>query len=162
MQDRGAFRPGASVEARAKGGIRGGGIEIEPVEERADVEARAADDERHPPARRDVRERGAGIALEPRRVVRLAGIDDVDAVVTDARLLRDRRLGRPDIHPAVHLPRVRRNDLPAGPLRGPQRERALPRCGRSDDRDDVQGVASMSDSARRASATVVASGSRSP
>jgi len=55
------------------------------------------------------------LGLEPRDRERLRRIDHVDQVMGHARSLVDRRLRRPDVHPAVHLHRVDRQQLDTTP-----------------------------------------------
>src|SRR5438093_1135172 len=83
-------------------------IEAAPVEERSHVQARTADDVRGLPAGRDVGERRARVALVAGGVVRLARIDEIDAVMANARALDRGRLRGADVHPAIHLARVSR------------------------------------------------------
>ena len=77
--------------------------ELEAVEERANVEAGPADDDRGAAAGADLRERRARIALVARHVVTLSRLRDVDEVMTHTRALFERRLRRPHVHAAVDL-----------------------------------------------------------
>ena len=56
---------------------------------------------------------------------RLVGVDEVEAVVRDAGPVRGGRLGRADVEPAEHLPRIGRDDR-HGPA---ARDRSLRRAG---------------------------------
>jgi hypothetical protein len=72
------------------------------VERRAHIEARASDHDGEAAAGEDVVDRRASVALVERRRVRLAGLDEVDAVVRHATF-GGRRLRRADVHASVDL-----------------------------------------------------------
>ena len=76
--------------ARADGGVGRRRLE-EAHRERAEVEARAAHDDGHAPARRDVGDGGARERRPARGVERLVGPHDVEQVVRD--LARSSRVG---------------------------------------------------------------------
>lgn len=69
----------------------------------------------------------------------LIGVNEVDEVVRDARLLFRSWLGCANVHPAVHLARVRRDDLPAKLLPQLERERRFADGGRTEDGDERLG-----------------------
>src|SRR5207244_420111 len=84
-----------SLEARTQVRIGGDGIEIQAVEERANVQSGTTDDDRQPSTARDVREGRARLALISRDVVPLDGVGDVDEMVWYSRALQRReRLAR--------------------------------------------------------------------
>ena len=123
-----------SLEARTQVRIGGDGIEIQAVEERAHVQSGTTDDDREPSTARDVGERGARLALISRDVVPLDGVGDIDEMVRYSRALLRGRLRGTDREAAVHLARIRRDDLAIVCLRDVERERALARRCRADDR----------------------------
>src|SRR5204863_299710 len=98
-------------------------------------------------------ERGAGVVLKPEHRVGLARVGDVDEMVWDARAVGGARLRRADVHPAVELPRIRREDLRPDPFGHAEREAALAGGRRADDRDHVRTAASTVANAGRARAT---------
>ena len=75
--------------ARGFGGERGTHLRvgrrhrIEAVEQRLEVEHRAADQQRQPAARADVTDQAARVGDEARRGIRIGWLDDVDQVVRD-------------------------------------------------------------------------------
>ena len=103
---------------------------------RAQVEPTAADQDRRPPAGGDLSEGDARAAGELAGRVALGGIENVDEVVRHPGALGERRLGGADVEPAVDLQRVGVDDLSAQSLGESERQRALSRCGRTDDGDD--------------------------
>ena len=100
-------------------------------DQRAVVEAGPADDDRQPPARDNVRDRGARDGGPARRVKRFVRADEVQRVVGHAAPLFDRRLGRADVHADVDLRRIAGDDLAAGALREGEAQRALARRRRA-------------------------------
>ena len=104
---------------------------VEPAEQRAHVEAGAADDDRQRPRVRTAAIGAARVCAEARGVVALVGIDDVDQMMRHRRALLRRRLAGADVHAAVDLARVGA-DRPrwAAGARGPPRPRSCrPRSG---------------------------------
>jgi hypothetical protein len=105
-----------------------GGRSLEqPREDRLQVEARAPDEERGLRSPPQIAEDGAEVAEVAPGVVALARIDDVDQVVRGARAILRGGLRRPDVHAAVDLHRVHRDDLRARALGDREREPALAR-----------------------------------
>ena len=126
------FRRGEERGARRE--VLAGKREI--VDDGPDVQPGAADEQRPPAARFDLGDRGARQRLRARDRPVFDGIGDVDQMVRHRGALGGRRLGRPDVHPAVHLHRVERDDLDvAGAPRDLERERRLARRGRTDERE---------------------------
>src|SRR5581483_8991912 len=74
----------------------------------------------------DLCEHGVGVALVARDVVRLVGLDVAHQVVRDTRAVGEAGRRGPDLHPPVHLARIRRDDLRAEPFRELERQRRLP------------------------------------
>ena len=136
--------------------------EVEPIEKRPHVKPRSSDDERHMAALANLRERSSRISLVAEDVVTLARVGHVDEVMSYVRAVLRRRLRRADVHRAVDLTRVGRDDLGAEALRDAHGERALSGGGRTDDRDHVRTAASTARSASRARSTVPSSGASSP
>ena len=106
-----------------------------PGDERVDIQPRAADDDRQFCARENVIYTSGGLLGVARDGVVFRGIGDVDHVVRHALHLFRRGLGRADVHAAVDLHRVGRDDLAAEPLRKRHAERGLARGGRAGDDD---------------------------
>ena len=106
-----------------------------PGDERVDIQPRAADDDRQFSAREDIIHAGGRLLSVARDGVVFRGVGDVDHVVRHALHLFRRGLGRADVHAAVDLHRVGRDDLAAEPLRERHAERGLARGGRAGDDD---------------------------
>ena len=115
--------------------LRVGGRERPVVEQRLDVEHRAADDDRHRSARRDRLDVGGGGLLVAGDGRGLGDVEHVELVVRDAAPFAGRQLGGADVHAAVELHRVGVHDLAAEPLGDVERQRRLAGAGRADDRD---------------------------
>ena len=113
--------------------------DVEDVERGAHVQARTADDDGAPAAREDGGDVGARPLLEAsdRRLVE--DVERVDLVMRDAPTLVRRELGRPDVHAAVELGGVGVDDLAAETLGEVERQVALARRRRADERDDLEG-----------------------
>src|SRR5689334_1165767 len=133
------------VRGRDPSGLRGPRLELGPqrevlagerqvVDDGLHVEAGSADEERTAAARLDVRDRGARRSLGAGDRPVLPRIGDVDEMVRHRGALLGRRLRGTDVHAPVHLHRVDRDDLDVTEgARDRQRERGLPRCGRTDE-----------------------------
>ena len=108
-----AGQPARAARASIVGAHRGVGFgqRVEAVEQRLEVEHRAADEQRHRAARADRRDRRARVGDEARRRVALGRIDDVDQVVRHRGALGRARLGGADVHAAVDQRRVDADDL---------------------------------------------------
>ena len=120
-------------EARVGGPV----LEVEAAGHGAQVEPRPAHQEGVTAAAADRRQGGEGVALVGGDAERLVGDDEVEAVVRDGVALGAGRLGRPDVHPAVDLPRVGRDDLRLSHgQRQADRERGLAGCRRPADDDE--------------------------
>ncbi len=89
----------------------GRGQRVEALEQRLEVEHRAADEQRQRAARGDAGDQPLGVGDEARRRVRLGRVEDVDQVVRHARALGGRGLGGADVHAAVDERRVDADDL---------------------------------------------------
>ena len=84
----------------------GGRGRVQALQERAHVEPRAADDHRQRSAGPDLRDGGEGFAAEPRGVIALVRIHDIDQPMAEGGLLLPGRLAGADIHAAIDLARV--------------------------------------------------------
>ena len=110
------------------------GRKREWIDDRLQVQAGAADEQRALAARLDVGNRVARRDLEARHRPVFRRVGDVDQVVRDRGSLADRGLGRPDVEPAVDLHRVDRDDLDvAERVRRGEREVGLAGSGGADE-----------------------------
>ena len=131
-------RPARAQRARVDVGTHRGiglGQGIEAVEQRLEVQHRAADQQRHAAALANRRDRRARVGDEARRRIALGRVDDVDQVVRHGRALGRARLRGADVHAAVDERRVDADDLDRTARRerggDRQRGRALARRRRS-------------------------------
>ena len=129
----------SSSASRAGANDRVGAREVELVEHCAGVEHGPAHEDRADPTVVAVGDDGPRPALELRDGGGLRHVEHVDEVVRDAATLGLRELRRTDVHPPVELHRVGVDDLPTESLGEVERERALARCGRTHDGDDLAG-----------------------
>ena len=129
-------RRSAIDSSRRRSAASRAGTRKQPARQRAEVEAGAADQNRQPPARLDVADRGRGIARVLRGRVVVGRIGDVDQVVRDAAPIADRDLVGADVEAAIDGGRVAVDDLAAVALGDRQRQRALPGRGRAEHGDD--------------------------
>jgi hypothetical protein len=143
VQGRPAGACGALVDCRADRGI-GLGQRVEAIEQRLEIEHRAADEQRDRAARADRRDRRVGVGDEARRRIALGRVDDVDQVVRHGSALGRARLRGADVHAAVDERRVDADDLdrPARRERGGDRQcgRALARRRRSGQAEVTSGA----------------------
>ena len=116
-----------------------GGREGPFVEQRLDVEHRAADDDRQRTAGRDGLDVGGGGLLVARDGRGLGDVEHVELVVRDAAALGDGELGGADVHAAVQLHGVGVHDLAAEAFGDVERQLRLAGAGRPDDRDRPRG-----------------------
>ena len=155
-------RARSSMSARTAGSASG--KRIEAVEQRLEVQHRAADQQRHVAALANRRDRRARVGDEARRRIALGRVDDVDQVVRHGGALGGARLGGADVHAAVDERRVDADDLDRTPRRerggDRQRGRALARCRRSG-QAEVVGARAHRAAGQRAVGRA-ASGSRGP
>ena len=162
VQRRPAGARGALVDRGAHFGV-GAGQRVEAVEQRLEVEHRAADQERDRAARADRRDRRIGIGDEARRRIALGRIDDVDQVVRHRGALARARLGGADVHAAIDERRVDADDLDRMARRerrgDRQRGGALARRGRS---GQAQVVDARPRSSASGAAAIGASGRNAP
>ena len=93
----------------AQGDIPG---EIIAARDGVDIHPRAAAEDGHGPAGADVGVGPQEVLLELPDIVLLPGLGDVDEVVGDGAVLGE-VLARADVHAAIDLAGIRRNDLPA-------------------------------------------------
>ena len=101
------------VERGAYRGV-GGGQRIQAVDQRLEVQHRAAHQQRQAAARTDVAHERAGVGHELRGGVAFGGVEQVDQVVRDKRPLVARRLRGADVHAAVdERARISRMSAPA-------------------------------------------------
>src|SRR5262249_1471545 len=107
----------------------------EALQERLQVEAGPARDDRQPTPGRDAAERFAGAPRVLRRGEIRVGRDDVDEVVRNEGALLRKRLRAADVEAAIDRQAVAGDDLAAVAERQPERERALAGGRRPDDRD---------------------------
>ena len=129
--------PGAAAASSSLGPQRTVlGREGHRVDDGLHVQAGAAHEQGPAPARLDVGDRGAGFGLEAHHRPLLVGVAHVDEVMRDAGPLGGRGLGGADVHAAVHLHRVHRDDLDVVERLGDlQREPRLARRGGTDERE---------------------------
>ena len=105
----------------------------EAVDDGLDVQAGAAHEQRPMAARFDRADRFPREVLGPHDRPVLVRVGHVDQMVRHGRALGERRLGGSDVHRAVHLHRVERDDLDVtGRGRECERERRLAGRGRTD------------------------------
>ena len=107
----------------------------------ANVQPRPAHDERHAPFRvqpGDLLQRQPTVQADVEGLVRL---DEIDQPMGHAIPLRRRRLVRADVHAAVHLRRVSRENFGAERLRDLDRHPTLPDGRRPDEKDYRKQVA---------------------
>jgi hypothetical protein len=134
VQHLGAELGELTLQPRAYAGV--GARELELVQDRPGVERRAADQDGHHSPAAAVVDDGPGPALELGNGGRLGDLEHVHQVVRDAAAVGDRQLRGADVHAPVDLHRVGVHDLAAQRLGEVQRQRTLPRRGRTDHRDD--------------------------
>ena len=113
--------------------------DLQVVDDRSEVEAGAADEDRHRSSLSDAVDRVAGERLELADGEGVGRVDQIDEVVPDLGLLGCRGCGRADVHPAVDLHRVDRDELclttrRANAIDERKRERRLARGSRPEDR----------------------------
>jgi hypothetical protein len=102
--------------------------DVEAVDQRLHVERRPADQQAAAAPSLQVGQDGLGLALEPGDRAVLPRVEHVDQVVGHLGLLGRGRLGRPEVHPPVHLHRVGGDQLPGRVAAGQrQRQRRLAR-----------------------------------
>jgi hypothetical protein len=101
---------GLGIDLRAQAWT-GGRQVVEAAHERAVVEHRAADEERQPAARQDVLRHADRVFAPPAGRISLVRIDEVDEVVRNVHALGGGRLGRADVHVAVHERGIDRYDF---------------------------------------------------
>ena len=121
---------------------RGVGRRERPVvEQRLDVQHRAAHQHRNLAARGNRLDLGGGVLLVARDRRGRGDVEDVELVVRDAAALRDGQFRRADVHAAVELHRVGVDDLgfPAEPLRNVKGQLRFAGSSRPDDRQRPHG-----------------------
>jgi hypothetical protein len=101
--------------------------------QRAVIETRTADEDGKPSARGDLTNDRGRIAAIARRGILFGGFDDVDEMMRDAALLRERDFVRADVEAAIHGRRIATDDLAVEALRQRKPQRALPRRRWPDD-----------------------------
>ena len=102
---------------------------------RPHVEAGAADDQRQPPTRGDV---GGGPLAEGLKIGQRpfgVGVHDIHGMEAGLRPLQRRRLGRPDVHPPIHLQGVGGKNFGREPLRQDDAHSGLAGGRRADNGD---------------------------
>jgi hypothetical protein len=143
VKRRPAVLRGLRIECRADGGV-GRRHRIEAVEQRLEVEHRAADEKRQRAARADLGNEPARVLDEERRRPGFGRIDDVDQVVRNERALGRARLRGADVHAAIDQRRIDADDLDRQPRREARRDgerrRGLARCGRAGDAEHGERV----------------------
>ena len=117
-------RPRPRVQPGAHRVVAARAIE-EALDQRAEVEARAADEDGQATTRGDVADAGRRVAGELRGRVDVGRIDDVDQVVRDATLLVRRHLVGADVEAPVDGGRVAVDDLAPVGARKTDPERTL-------------------------------------
>ena len=120
--------PRVGIDARRESASLASRQARDAADQRAQIQHRAADQQRHAAARFDVGDGARGIAHElPRRITR-GGFDEIDEVMRHGRARRRVGLGAADVQPAIHLRGVDADDLDRKLAREPQREVALARA----------------------------------
>ena len=114
-------------------GVGGRGRRGAAGQQQFDIQPRAARKDGQPAAGAYVPRGCGGADGEVGRGKGRVDVEDVDEMVRDARPLGRRGLGGADVHPAVDLHRVARENLAVQFLGQPQRERALAGRGGADD-----------------------------
>jgi hypothetical protein len=104
--------------------------------QRAVIKARTPDEDRQLAARVNVGDHRSGVSSIPRRGVLLGGIGNVDEVMRDAAPFSHRDLVGADVEASIHGGRVAVDDLAVESFGDGDSERALPRRGRPEDRDE--------------------------
>ncbi len=127
----------------------------EPRKQRAEIEAAAANDDRAPPTRLDLRDRDPSVARELPRRPRLVRIEKINQMMANPRSLFRGRLRGPDVEAAIGLERVGVYDLAAEPLGELEREVALARRRRPNDREDWRGRRGAAQNPSSRSLTIV-------
>ncbi len=147
MQRGPAVAGGVGIERRAHSAI-GGGQVVQTLRERLVVQHRAADQQRHTPARLD-------FADEPQRIraklgggIRFGGIDDVDQMMRRHRAFVGGRLGGADIHLAIHERRIDADDFHRPPRGERERGGGLAGCGRAEQARDNRAMPDARDRSR--------------
>jgi hypothetical protein len=112
----------------------------QPPRERAVIETGAAHDERQPATRVHLSNHARGIPGVLGRRVFGCGIDDVDQVMRDTAPIAGGDLVGADVEAPVHRGRVAVDDLTSTRGGQRQRQRALPRSRRPENRDDERTV----------------------
>ena len=101
------------------------------LQQRAEIQAGAAGEDRQISARDDVVDRCARVLGELGGRIRLPRFAHIDQMVRNGCKFFSRGLGRTDIEPAIHQRRIDADDFTAEALRPVQRECGLARCGRT-------------------------------
>ena len=114
--------------------VVGAGSGKQSTGQRAVIEAGAADEEGHVPARVHLANDAIGIASILRRSVYVSRIGDVDQVMRNPTLFGARHFVGADIEAAIHGGGITVENLAANPLGKRQGQRALPGRGRSQHR----------------------------
>ena len=121
--------------------------DLQVVDDRSEVEAGAADEDRHRSSLTDAIDRVAGERLELADGEGVGRVDQIDEMVSDAGLLGCRGCGGADVHPAVDLHRVDRDEFcltasPANAIDERKRKRRLAGGSRPEDRQRMLPVRS--------------------
>ncbi len=106
----------------------------------AQIKAAPADDQRAPPAPRDIDDRGTRHRDELRDVEGLVGGAHVDKMMRHAAALLGGWLRGADIHPSIELARIRVDDFGAESLGNRHRDRGLAGSGRAYDEADLDPI----------------------
>ncbi len=115
VQDGAAFPLGPGMQLPAQFGVSARRVE-QPFGQGPDIQTRTADQKRAFAATVDVLEGRFGQLDIPGRVKRLVRVGDVQQVMPDAQLLPGCRLGGADIHQAINLAGVGRDDFALEPF----------------------------------------------
>ena len=113
---------------------------LDIVDNRLDIEAGTADDDRNMPRGIDLLHRFLRKRLELHDVKGLRWIQDVDQIMTDPSHLLRPYLGRSDIHPAVDLHGIGRDDLSPDLCRKLSGQSGLADCCRTGQYDQLWSV----------------------
>src|SRR6266568_605948 len=103
--------------------------------QRLEVKHGAPDEQRDPPTRCDFPHQAQRVFSETGGRIRLGRVDDVDQVVGHRGALRDRGLGRAEVHVAIHLRRVDAHHFERKHAREIEGKPSLTACGRPHQHD---------------------------
>jgi len=111
-----------------------------PAHDAVNIHPRTAADHRKDAPNRHIFKHPQEIALVLIYIVPVPRIHDINHVHRHSPAVNGiirQVLARPDIHPAINLPRVSTDHLPSHPVSHHRRQPRLPCCGRAGDNQDI-------------------------